>query len=137
MTRADLTRLRKLRAELGETEERILSLMESMERITATCETIRGGSRQDKFAAYAARMESLERRRDSLMRRIRRLERAVEEWIRMQPRETVRECLRLRHIEGLAWRKIARRMQYSLPAVRKMEQVALKKGRKGDLHADD
>lgn len=127
MTQKDLQACREIRGEIETLNERIARLRSQAERMSRPLSLAPGGGQaDDALSVYAARLDELER---MLAERVIALEeqlQACEDWICTLPAQQAK-VMRLRYIEGLRWRQVARRAHYSVDWCWKINSRALEK----------
>lgn len=113
MTTEDLKNVRRQKLRVETLQDRIARLRS---RTEYTCrelgETGGGDPTRDQLAEYVAELDALERRLTGEMIALEKQLAAVDAELAKLP-ENQEKVLRLRYMEGLRWREIARKMHYS------------------------
>lgn len=127
MRKADLERCWELHRELKSLNNRREQLREAATRITAQIgKEPKSTERHDKLAEYAARLDTLDQLYTGKLLELEAQLRLIEMDIDGFPKQQ-RTILRLRYIDGLSWRKVARESSYSEKHVFKIHEAALRK----------
>lgn len=128
MTQKDLRTVRTSHIQIQNLNERIARLRSALESCTAkplSREPKGGQAQKDKLGDDVARLIELE---DQCTRKIIDLEvrmQGVEAWLdTLSPQQA--RVMRLRYMDGLSWRQVARRCGYGYDSVRKMHYRLLK-----------
>ena len=127
MTQKDLLACREIRGEIETIKERIDRLRSQAERMSRPLSLAPGGGQaDDALAVYAARLDELERQLAEKVIGLEKQLQACEDWICTLPVQQSK-VMRLRYIEGLRWRQVARRAHYTVRHCTRIHMVALKK----------
>ena len=129
MTHKDLQACREIRGEIETIKERIDRLRSQAERMSRPLSLAPGGGQaDDALAVYAARLDELERQLAEKVIKLEEQLQACEDWICTLPAQQAK-VMRLRYIEGLRWRQVARRAHYSRQHCTKIHKAVLEKMR--------
>ena len=129
MTQKDLQACRKIRGEIETLNERITRLRSQAERMSRPLSLAPGGGQaDDALSVYAARLDELERQLAEKVIALEEQLQACEELFCTLPTQQAK-VMRLRYIEGLRWRQVARRAHYCRQHCTKIHKAALEKMR--------
>lgn len=127
ITRADLERIRVIRQRVESLLLRRDRLRESIMRMTPSrlSDMPHGNAFRDPMAEYIVRLEAIEEQYTRTLAEL-------EEWLAMvdealsRMRPDYQMLLRLRYVDGLSWRRIARKMHFSEDWVKHLHGDALR-----------
>lgn len=126
VTIKDLQACRDILGQIETIEERITRLRSQAEQLSRPLTGMPGSEAGDQLAAYAAKMDELERRLAGRRIALEEYRQACDVWIDTLPAQQAR-VMRLRYIVGLPWRQVAKRAGYSTEHCRKIGLVVRRK----------
>ena len=113
ITKRDLQSLANIGERIRSIEEQIQTLRDQIRRCTPQLTGMPGGSRQeDRMAAYVAKAEKLLNLYRELVLELAEKKLKIERELDTLPEQQAR-VMRFRYIEGMSWRKVARKMHLS------------------------
>ncbi|MEL7609506.1 MAG: hypothetical protein AAGU74_08355 [Bacillota bacterium] len=127
MTLQDLQACRNVRGQIESLDERIARLRSQAERLSRPLSFAPGGgSADDQLAVYAARLDELERQRADQVIALEEQLQVCEDWIGTLPAQQAK-VMRLRYVDGLRWRQVARKSGYTVGHCRNIHCAVIKK----------
>jgi RNA polymerase sigma factor (sigma-70 family) len=129
LTLNDLRAVRYAHLQVRSLNERIARLRSALEGCTARplSPLPQGGTTaRDKLGDDVARLLELEERRRKQIIDLEMLLEKVEKWIDELPPQQA-QVMRLRYVDGLDWRQVARRASYTSEHCRKINAMACRK----------
>lgn len=127
ITREDLRKLQSYNERLQSLERQKERLMDTVTNITQRLNGMPHGSDgHDRMMEFVAKLDELEEKFAVLIERQSELRLTIERALVDLPEQQER-VIRLRFIDGLSWKRIARRMHYSESHLRKISLAALRR----------
>ena len=126
MTTQDLQACRNIRGQIESLDERIARLRSQAERLCRPLTGLPGGKADDYLAEYAAKLDELERERAGQVVALEEQLQSCNDWIETLPAQQAR-VMRLRYIDGLPWKQVAREAHYGIRHCSRIHAAAIKK----------
>ena len=126
MTIQDLQVCRNIRGKIESLDERISRLRSQAERLSRPLTSLAGGDVGDHLAEYAAKLDELEQQRAGQIIALEEQLQTCDDWIAMLPAQQAR-VMRLRYIDGLPWKQVAREAHYGIRHCSRIHTAAIKK----------
>lgn len=126
MTIQDLQACKHIRDQIDSLDERIVRLRSQAERLSRPLTGLPGGAAGDHLAEYAAKLDELERQRAGQVIALEEQLQACDDWIVTLPAQQAK-VMRLRYVDGLKWRQVAKRARYTMNHCMKIAAVARRK----------
>ena len=127
MTIQDLQACKHIHDQIDSLDERIARLRSQAERLCRPLTGLPGGGDTgDQLAEYAAKLDEMERERAGQVIALEEQLQACEDWIETLPTQQAK-VMRLRYIDSLPWKQVAREAHYGIRHCSRIHAAAIKK----------